>query len=145
MMGSWFDSLVYHRRNQTPWASVGFLRFVKEMLWNEPLESSIDKGAREIHYESRVVFTATNRPDVASRVWYELEFTAYDGKRKSVSSQDFDLLMWRAAQVEIEARERDERAEKPEKHSLVTRILAIAESGDLEQLKELAADLRGVE
>lgn len=93
-MSSIFDSNVASRRKHTPWTSVSFLSFVKEMCFNELKD--------EDEHEREVVFKATYRHDVASRFWYELEWTGADGERHSVSAQEFDLLMWRAAQREID-------------------------------------------
>jgi hypothetical protein len=65
---------------------------MKEMIWN-----GTDKPN-----ENAVILHAQYRHDVSSRVWYELQWTGCDGERYNVSSQDFELLMWRAAQVESE-------------------------------------------
>jgi hypothetical protein len=92
-MGSLFDTKVYNRRNSTPWAHVSILSFMREMIW---------------YQESPVILTANYRGDVASRIWYSLEWTSADGTRKSTSSQEFDLLMWRAAQIELDSREKME-------------------------------------
>jgi hypothetical protein len=98
-MSSLFDTEVYQRRNHTPWASVNFLHFVRDMVWNgtaEPLENE-------------VVFKARYRNDVASRVWYELSWTGEDGERHYADSQDFGLLLWRAAEIELKARAKKEK------------------------------------
>jgi hypothetical protein len=52
-----------------------------------------------------VILRATYRGDVASRMWFELEWTGEDEERHSVQSQEFDLLLWRAAQAELQARQ----------------------------------------
>ena len=97
-MSSLFDTEVYLRRNHTPWASVNFLHFVKDMVFNA---SSDDLNA--------VVFRAGYRHDVASRVWFELSWTGKDGERYTVEAQDFGLLLWRAAEIEMKAREKHDK------------------------------------
>lgn len=98
-MGSLFDTEVYQRRNHTPWANVSFRGFVRDMIWH----------GSDDPMNNQVILTAHYRPDVSSRAWYNLEWTGEDGERHSASSQDFDLLLWRAAEIEIKARERYER------------------------------------
>lgn len=101
-MGSWFDSKVYERRKRSPWMTPSLLGFAKDVLlsyWPDKQED-----------ERPVVLTIANRPDVASRFWYTLEWTAEDGSHRAVSSQEYDLLMWRAAVTEQDVRE--ERAAK---------------------------------
>lgn len=91
-MGSLFDSAVYARRNRTPFSTISFLSFLKAMVWN----------GSERPAENEVILRARYRHDVSSRVWYELEWTGGDEERHSASSQEFDLLMWRAAHIEAE-------------------------------------------
>ena len=93
-MSSLFDTYVRSRREHTPWATVGLLSFLKEMIWN-----GTGKPA-----ENAFILRAEYRHDVASRIWYELQWTGEDNERYNVSSQDFTLLLWRAAQVEMETR-----------------------------------------
>lgn len=100
-MGSLFDSFVRSRREHTRWASVSLLSFLKEMIWN----------GTDTPHENTFILRATYRPDVSSRIWYELEWTGMDGKRHSVSSQSYDLLLWRAAEVEAALEHAMEQAE----------------------------------
>lgn len=100
-MSSWFDSVVYERRRKSQWMTPSLLAFVRDVLSNIWLDKD-DKS------DTSVVFTAVNRPDVATRFWYTLEWLSEDGKRKSASSQEYDLLMWRAAVIEMDAREETE-------------------------------------
>jgi len=93
-MSSLFDTEVSQRRNHTPWASMNFLAFVRDIVWNgsdEPLKNE-------------VIFKARYRPDVSSRTWFELEWTGEDGERHSAEAQDFGLLLWRAAEIEMKAK-----------------------------------------
>jgi len=95
-MSSLFDTEVYQRRNHTPWASMNFLSFVRDMAWHGTADP----------VKNGVVFRTYYRHDVSSRMWYELEWTGEDGERHSTSSQDFGLLLWRAAEIEIKTREK---------------------------------------
>lgn len=101
-MSSWFDSVVYDRRRKNQWMTPSLLAFARDVLSNIWLD-------KDDQSDTSVVFTAVNRPDVASRVWYTLEWLSEDGKRKSVSAQEFDLVMWRAAVTEMDVREEAER------------------------------------
>jgi len=104
-MSSLFDTEVYLRRNHTPWASVNFLHFVKDMVWNgsgDPLENE-------------VVFRARYRHDVSSRVWFELTWSGEDGERHTAEAQDFGLLLWRASEIEMKAREKHDKDISPGK------------------------------
>jgi hypothetical protein len=100
MMGSWFDTRVRNRREHTPFASIGLLSFIRRVIGNKPYDAPA--------YEHTVVLTVASRPDVASRLWYEIEWTGPDGKRLQASSQEFDLLMWRAAETELTAEQKEE-------------------------------------
>lgn len=91
-----FDTAVRERREHTRWAVVSLPTFMRDMVWNRPLgEDALDH---------KVVLSAHYRHDVARRIWYELEWTGADGERHSVASQDLELLLWRAAEVEMGAR-----------------------------------------
>ena len=97
-MGSTFDLRVCFRRDHTPWALVSLTRFIRDAVWSVP------HGEKASDHQ--VVLSACYRPDVATRIWYTLEWTSVDGERRCVSSQHFDLLLWRAAEVEMDVRER---------------------------------------
>lgn len=86
-----FDSIVCERRNQVPWARIDFLAF-----------------AREMAFEGEVVLRIRYRPDVATRFWYVLEWPGEDGKTHRAESQEFQLCLWRAAQIELDARAKKE-------------------------------------
>lgn len=101
-MTSLFDTEVRRRREATPWARVDVEAFLRDAALNDWAATDRDKPAGA---ELKV----RHRPDVASRTWYTLEWTGEDGERHAVESQDFDLLMWRAAEVEMRARRRAER------------------------------------
>jgi hypothetical protein len=72
-MSSLFDSEVYLRRKHTPWARMQIAAFMKEMALNVP------DGAN--HLEHRVELSVLYRPDVASRMWWRIEWTDDEGLR----------------------------------------------------------------
>jgi hypothetical protein len=98
-VGSLFDTNVYQRRNHTPLASMNLQSFIRDMVWNGTSDPA----------KNCLVLTASYRHDVASRIWYELEWTGEDGERQSTSAQDFGSLLWRAAEIEMKAREKIKR------------------------------------
>lgn len=98
-MTSMFDTRVRERREATPWARVDVKAFMQEMA----LEGGLNPDAPE------VTLTCRYRPDVASRLWWTLEWTGEDGQRHTAGSQDFRLLLWRAAEAEMQARARSGR------------------------------------
>lgn len=84
-----FDSKVYQRRNETPWAIMSLPAFMKEMA---------------INGQAEVSFSCKYRPSVASRFWYTITWTDEQGTQHSASSQEWDLCLWRAAEIEIQTR-----------------------------------------
>lgn len=99
-MTSLFDTAVRNRRQATPWARVDALRFLKEMALNATAEGQGNDLSATISVEYR--------PDVASRFWWTVTWVSADGIRGSVSSQELDLCLWRAAEVEERCRQRVE-------------------------------------
>lgn len=53
-----------------------------------------------INGEAPVTLSVMPHSEVASRVWYSLEWTGDDGKRHTVEASTLDLLMQRMNQVE---------------------------------------------
>ena len=97
-MSSMFDSQVRDRRDHTPWARVDVQRFMIHAGWNGT-DNPLEQGAvLSVHY----------RPSVASRMWWRLEWTGEDGQRHNVEAQELELLLWRAAEAEMQARARRE-------------------------------------
>jgi len=90
-MSSMFDSNVYRLRRQIDFVRPNFLDFVR---------------AKAMESEEPVVFEIRYRHAVASRFWYELTWNEpgkeINGRTKKVSSQEFDLMLWRAIQVHRE-------------------------------------------
>lgn len=103
-MSSLYDTDVRNRREHTPWANVNAFRFMREMALNVD-----DTKPR---YEQAAVLSVHSRPDVASRFWWTMEWTGTDGERHSVSAQDLDLCLWRAAESETRIMERLEHERK---------------------------------
>lgn len=96
-MSSLFDSRVYQRRNETPWAVMSLSAFMKEMM-----------------YQGKITFSLQYRPSVASRQWYTLEWVGEDGEQHQTEAQEWDLCLWRAAQIELQVREQRKIAEQKE-------------------------------
>ncbi len=133
MMGSWFDSKVYQRRRANEWMSVNLLDFARDVSDNT---WGLDNPPRD-----DVILTIAPRPDVASRYWYTLEWTAADGTRRSVSSQEYGLMLWRAAVTEEDAR-----AEVNSKNgAFVVSILGFRIEGDKVFEKRVKAHMEAVE
>jgi len=94
-MTSRFDSDVNSRRNATPWAVMSLSAFIQEMM-----------------FCGRVVFSCAYRPDMASRQWFILEWTGEDGNPHRAEAQQWDLCLWRAAQMELQVRARQKGEEQ---------------------------------
>lgn len=104
-MGSLFDSRVYDRRNYTPWASVSLTSFIGEVVTNF--------GTGDNRCDAEVVLKCIYRHDIASRLWWTLTWLDAGGERVQVSAQRYDLLLWRATEVELRERKKQE-GKKPE-------------------------------
>lgn len=103
-MTSMFDSAVYQRRKHTPWARMSLLAFARDVIFNEPDLGDVPRKS----IPQNVQLTISPRKDVASGVWYELEWVGCDSQRHCVASQEYDLCLFRATEVEIMAREKME-------------------------------------
>jgi hypothetical protein len=73
---------------ETPWSSISPLRFL-----------------RDVATQGEVTLTVAPRPDVATGLWWQIVWTGEDGAVRSVAAQELDLLMRRAAEAEMRARE----------------------------------------
>lgn len=96
-MTSLFDTLVRERRNHTQWAHINAFQFMKEMALNSPHDAN--------KWEHEAILKVHYRPDVSSRYWWTIEWTGEDGQRYSTDSQELDLCLWRAAQIETRTQE----------------------------------------
>jgi hypothetical protein len=94
-MTSLFDSKVYQHRNETPWASMSLSAFMREMM-----------------FRGKVTWTVQYRPSVVSRAWYTIEWTGEDGEQHRAESQEWDLCLWRAAQIELQICAKNETQEE---------------------------------
>lgn len=92
MFGKLFDSEVRARRLATPWAEISLPQFAGDVVTNAPG----DRGefTLSLVYDHRQT----------TREWWTVSWIAADGKPREVSSQRFDLVLWRAAHIEEELR-----------------------------------------
>ena len=107
-MNSYFNQEVSKRRNHTPWASVDFHNFAREMAVqgaHADLDISISKGIVKANNHSGkndFILIVQYRPDTSSRFWFVARWTGKDGKRHTAEGHTIELCMWRAAQTEID-------------------------------------------
>lgn len=114
-MSTMFESAVRDRRAHTPWARMSAAGFMADMIWHE-VEPTNSKAAEA--FETRdgskylaVVLSVRYRPDVVTRRWWILEWTGADGEQHFADGQELDLVLWRAAELELAvSRRTDERA-----------------------------------
>src|SRR5260370_5096376 len=90
-MGSLFESRVRERQQATPWASVSVQRFLMDVI---------------AYGEGPAKLSVIPRSEVASRLWWTLEWTSADGQARKVEAQTCEKLLWGAAEVEMQARTR---------------------------------------
>ena len=88
-MGSLFESRVRERQQATPWASVSVQRFLMDVI---------------AYGEGPAKLSVIPRSEVASRLWWTLEWTSADGQVRKVEAQTCEKLLWRATEVEMQAR-----------------------------------------
>lgn len=93
-MTSMFDSMVRARREHTPWAHISLTALMKELA---------EEG------EQNVTLTCTYDYKQVTRCWWTLEWTDEAGQKHSVGSQQYDLCLWRAAEMVMQQREREAR------------------------------------
>jgi hypothetical protein len=130
-MGSLFDSRVYDRRNHTPWSNVSLTSFIGDVVMNF--------GIGDNRCDAEVVLKCIYRHDVASRMWWTLSWLDAGGERRQVSAQRYDLLLWRAAEVELREQKKQEFV-KPEYigDMVLEAICAKSEEKRMEVLKKMA-------
>jgi len=58
----------------------------------------------EMAYCGKVTFSCIYRTNVSSRLWYTIEWIDEAGEQHSISAQEADLCLWRAAETELRAR-----------------------------------------
>ena len=106
MTPKWFDNEVRARRAYTPWAEISLVQFVRDVMMNEPASEQDSPGfSLTCDYDHRQ----------CTREWWCLRWTAADGKERRVTSQRYDLLLWRAAHTEAEVRAKLKRQRELEK------------------------------
>ena len=103
-MTSMFDSNVRDRRNHTPWATISLTGFMRDVAVNT------------INFE-KVTLTCQWRHSVASRYWWTLQWVDAQGEKHEASAQELDHCLWRAAEMELRARKRQEKPESEEEQA----------------------------
>src|ERR1043166_6218381 len=104
-MSSIFDSEVWNLRMQsTTYVSPSLLKFMADAAHNKP---------KDKYAEDEVILRVGYRPDVASRLWWKLDWTAEDGRRHCGSAQRVDLCAWRALPPHKEVAYKVEVEERP--------------------------------
>ena len=103
-MTSMFDSNVRDRRDHTEWAVMSLTAFMKDMAL-----TGGSQMAGQVTYP--VTLTCHYRHSVASRFWWTIQWTDEQGEKHEASAQELDLCLWRAAEMEIRARKRQEKPE----------------------------------
>lgn len=83
-MSSFFDSAVHSLRKHAPFANPSILHFMKEAVLNNGGDARL---------------TIDYRPAVATRIWWQLEWTDQKGEHREVSAQELNLCAWRAIQT----------------------------------------------
>ena len=101
-MTSMFDSNVRDRRDHTEWAVMSLTAFMKDMALS-------GNSQTEERATCPVTLTCHYRHSVASRFWWTVTWTDEQGEKHEASAQELDLCLWRAAEMEIRARKRQEK------------------------------------
>lgn len=70
-----------------PWVTISLMEMIRDVL---------DHGS--------VTLVVRRRPDVQTRRWYELSWTAADGEPRGAVGSDMQLVLRRAAEIEQAAR-----------------------------------------
>jgi hypothetical protein len=88
-MSSDFESRVRARQEHTPWSTISV----------ERLLTALTRFGEAVTHLS-----VMPRQEVASHLWWALEWTAATGKRQRVEVSSCDRLLWRPAEVEAACR-----------------------------------------
>lgn len=99
-MTSMFDSSVYQRRKYTPWARMSLMAFANEMLFNG---CNLTED-QDVSFNLKI----TPRKDVDTGKWFEVSWISCDGQRRCACSKELDLCLYRAAEIELNARKKVE-------------------------------------
>ena len=103
-MTSMFDSNVRDRRDHTPWAIMSLSAFIRDM-------ALMGGSQAEERVNCPVTLTCHYRHSVASRFWWTIQWTDEHGEKHEASAQELDLCLWRAAEMELRVRKRQEKPE----------------------------------
>ena len=80
------------QRQATPWDHISATAFMRDVVGDATGDL---RGA---------TLRLRRRPEVATRQWWEIEWTGADGKRYAAEASTLQLLMARAAETELAAR-----------------------------------------
>ena len=106
-MSSLFESKVRDRRNHTEWAMMGLSAFMRDMAVSGGSQAiSGQERPPEGHVSYPVKLTCQYRHSVASRFWWSIEWTDEQGIERRAEAQELDLCLWRAAEIELQVREK---------------------------------------
>lgn len=94
-MTSLFDSAVADRRKHTPWAEID----LKDFLTDLAINADYTPITLQVQY----------RPSVASRLWWSLTWKSEDGEEHQAEAQTMELCLWRAAEMELRLRAKEEK------------------------------------
>ncbi len=89
-MSTLFESRVRERQQATPWVRIAAGLLLADLATTG---------------EAAVQLTVIPRHEVASGLWWTLAWVSADGKQQTVHAQTFDTLLWRTAEVEVQARQ----------------------------------------
>ena len=109
-MSSLFDSNVRDRRNHTEWAVMSLTAFMKDMaISGGSLAISGQERRPGEHVNCPVRLTCQYRHSVASRYWWTIEWADELGIEHRAEAQELDLCLWRAAEMELQVRKKEEK------------------------------------
>ena len=92
------DEQIRKRRAFLPWGIINLPRFIQDVIG-----SAIAKGLKpmgEVYLELKILA----RPDIDSGFVYELSWLSADGTQQSVRAANWELLLFRAAEAELQTR-----------------------------------------
>ena len=117
-MSNGFDADVGRRRNHTRWARVDPARFMRAMAHNPASETNAKRDVSFLPFDGTdrrflaCVISVRYRPEVATRLWWIVEWTGADGEQHYADAQELDLALWRAAEMESRAEARQARLDQ---------------------------------
>ena len=92
------DEQIRKRRALLPWGIINLPRFIQDVVGAAIVNGLKPMG--EVYLELKILA----RPDIDSGFVYELSWLGADGTQQSVRAANWELLLFRAAEVELQAR-----------------------------------------